>query len=356
MSLSFDRLLELFFLISVISVALGGDDCKPIDAMTVKAAAHCSDAIYELSGEDMTEGKMVPQSYGFKIIKRIDLDVGQFKLDAQKRMSFTGEPLKMVIAERGNDIMICFMGTDSAEQLLKEFGSGTEKPINVTIAGKEVKVMRYFWDAFQAFDEDLTAAMNEVIKKSKKARYIITGHSLGGAIAQLFALNATGDTFKGRIWEDPESSLITFGSPRIGDEDFADLHDEKIPPSRKLRIVNNEDMIAHVPPKGMKMLKKVKDKFSYFSVLFDSIPTDEYRHASREIWIEKQGWIGAKTKWRVCPLGDPEECSNKLLSAKYDIIDHLMSKYLKAVDKLLTYPGFKQKFEKDQCKAAKDES
>lgn len=67
----------------------------------------------------------------------------------------------------------------------------------------------------------------------------MTGHSLGGALATLFAahlhiLNYQVDTF------------YTYGSPRIGNSDFADAVSLALPHHN--RIVNDNDMVTHVPP------------------------------------------------------------------------------------------------------------
>jgi alpha/beta superfamily hydrolase len=59
-----------------------------------------------------------------------------------------------------------------------------------------------------------------------------TGHSLGAALATL-AANRYGKT----------QGLYTFGSPRVGDVDFAD--DFHI---SAYRFVNNNDIVAKVPP------------------------------------------------------------------------------------------------------------
>ena len=106
----------------------------------------------------------------------------------------------------------------------------------------------------------------------------LTGHSLGGALASLFALDVAGgvDTSRalpvrprvGRSWFDPRSlfytqsteklpvsvvpkntfrslSLVTFGGPRAGDGAFAAALDGAIP--RSFRVVNDQDIIARLP-------------------------------------------------------------------------------------------------------------
>ena len=70
----------------------------------------------------------------------------------------------------------------------------------------------------------------------------ITGHSLGGAIATLAALEIAINIPQIR----EQLQLYTYGSPRIGDRNFAQAHSQLIPNS--YRIVNLSDSVPLVPP------------------------------------------------------------------------------------------------------------
>lgn len=67
---------------------------------------------------------------------------------------------------------------------------------------------------------------------SQHKELFITGHSLGGALATL----ATAE------WG--EGTLYTFGSPRVGDPEFAKYFDAMHP---SYRFVNNNDIVPRVP-------------------------------------------------------------------------------------------------------------
>lgn len=62
---------------------------------------------------------------------------------------------------------------------------------------------------------------------------VMTGHSLGGALATLAASLR------------PEAELITFGSPRVGDAAFADTMARRTAESR--RYVDNRDVVCRLP-------------------------------------------------------------------------------------------------------------
>jgi hypothetical protein len=65
----------------------------------------------------------------------------------------------------------------------------------------------------------------------------VTGHSLGGAIAQLAAVELAELGYN--------VTLVTLGSPRVGDTRFAELLNKAVP--RLYRITHNRDPIVHLP-------------------------------------------------------------------------------------------------------------
>jgi len=66
----------------------------------------------------------------------------------------------------------------------------------------------------------------------------ITGHSLGGALATLAFTRLN----------DPASSLITFGCPRVGNPAYCDLIAAAARTRACYRAVDNLDIVTHVPP------------------------------------------------------------------------------------------------------------
>lgn len=71
------------------------------------------------------------------------------------------------------------------------------------------------------------------LAQNAKGRLVATGHSLGGALATLFAS------------EHPRCELVTFGSPLVGDKTFAALFDD---PARVVwRFRDCGDLVSTVP-------------------------------------------------------------------------------------------------------------
>jgi hypothetical protein len=72
-----------------------------------------------------------------------------------------------------------------------------------------------------------------------KTHLTICGHSLGGALATLLALDVAVNTPCKR------PSLITFASPRVGDLHFAHYFNAAVPDCD--RIANQKDIVTHLP-------------------------------------------------------------------------------------------------------------
>jgi hypothetical protein len=66
----------------------------------------------------------------------------------------------------------------------------------------------------------------------------ITGHSMGGALATLAFTRLN----------DPASSLITFGCPRVGNSAYCNVVDAASRTRACYRVVDNLDIVTHVPP------------------------------------------------------------------------------------------------------------
>jgi len=94
------------------------------------------------------------------------------------------------------------------------------------------KVHRGFKKALDEVWFDLLPRIRKL--HDKGCKIWTTGHSLGAALATLFA-NRYGNV----------QGVYTFGSPRVGNDDFREHINEKI-----YRIVNNADIVPRVPPRG----------------------------------------------------------------------------------------------------------
>ena len=96
--------------------------------------------------------------------------------------------------------------------------------------------LRQVWGVTLANGEVLP---RRLVNRGNKTIWI-TGHSLGGALAELCAAQAM---FVSRI---PVQGVYTFGQPRVGNKDFASAVNEKLG-SGIYRFVNDRDIVPRVP-------------------------------------------------------------------------------------------------------------
>lgn len=86
--------------------------------------------------------------------------------------------------------------------------------------------------------EDTKADKN--LREEKPVRLLITGHSLGGAMAVLCAYDMSTRASAATI--DVDVSCYTFGAPRVGNHAWARLYDNEVPDT--WQIINSDDAIT----------------------------------------------------------------------------------------------------------------
>jgi predicted lipase len=79
---------------------------------------------------------------------------------------------------------------------------------------------------------------------SKKPKILVTGVSLGGALAAFSTYDLV--TYFKHTKKEVTILSYTFGQPRIGNENFAKTIDEAI---TIYRVVHNSDPVPHLPPR-----------------------------------------------------------------------------------------------------------
>jgi triacylglycerol lipase len=137
-----------------------------------------------------------------------------------------------VMADQQHAVIV-FRGSDNMKDWLANFSA-------VTDAGPLTKTRAHegFQDALFPAVIRLTAILDQYNCKDKKLW--ITGHSLAGALASLYAgmLSENGYNVYG---------LYTFASPRPGDAAFAEALNDKIE-GLHYRVANAGDIVPHLPP------------------------------------------------------------------------------------------------------------
>ena len=185
-----------------------------------------------------------------------------------------------------------FQGTQGTTQLLSELWASGQTAAELA-PGHTYNVEKYFWEAYDGL-QNIRQQIHHDAKKHALSDYdfFITGHSLGGALASICAL----DLVLSGITTPEKIMLYTMGQPRVGDSEYAKAFDKYVPQS--YRIVHSDDLVVHIPPEWL---------FGY-----------TYEHTSQEIWYNQDF-----TNYTECGPNDDPNCANSVWFYDWSIDDHL---------------------------------
>lgn len=159
------------------------------------------------------------------------------------RMSFDRNGTQCLLAWDDNKVVVAFRGTELTD--LRDIVADAKFSLVPAMAGGTLlamgRVHAGFLGALEQVRAELDAALAGLPPTASPRAIWITGHSLGAALATLYAawLNRPGSSLA-------TQQLITFGSPRVGDTRFAG-YVEKLLTDRVFRFVNHEDAVTRVP-------------------------------------------------------------------------------------------------------------
>lgn len=149
-----------------------------------------------------------------------------------------------------------------------------------------------FLEGYTKLRAGVKRAVQELLRRHVTASLLVTGHSLGGAMAEIAGLEfsqlgyplastqqnrLSRDGLAGKaLWSPTMTRLYTFGAPRVGNEDFAEYVHTHKGLAASYRVVHRKDPIPHMPFTGW-----------------------EYRHIGSEVWYTGEegppAELGSKT-------------------------------------------------------------
>ena len=140
------------------------------------------------------------------------------------------------IATLDTTIYVVFRGSQSMRNWLDDFEIMQVKYPYC----EKCQVHKGFYDVVQALKKETIDVVHQMTsgKSSKQFDIIITGHSLGAAIADLMSI----ELFQADI----PTQVYTFGQPRIGNHEFANYVNLVI--KDYWRFTHNRDIVPHLPP------------------------------------------------------------------------------------------------------------
>jgi predicted lipase len=158
------------------------------------------------------------------------------------------------------------------------------------------EVAKGFMQAATSLQPGIEAAVAGVLRARPGSRgVVVTGHSLGAAMAALLLANQSTFSWQRAV----QTPVYTFGQPRVGNAAFAEwFSSAAFPAGSWFRVVHHDDPVPHLPTPAM-----------------------GFAHVATELWYAEGGTGAGQSE--VCDgTGEDLQCSaGTLLSG--EITDHL---------------------------------
>ncbi|KAF8605805.1 alpha/beta-hydrolase [Ceratobasidium sp. AG-I] len=154
-------------------------------------------------------------------------------------------------------VVVGHQGTDPTqfESLLTD-AEIAKDPLSTTLfpgVSSSVQAHAGFLKAHAASAPAILTAVKKALSDHAGTKVAAVGHSLGGAIATLDALY-----FKLNLPSTVAVKAVTYGLPRVGNQDFANLIDSKI--TDFTHITNEKDLVPIIPGRGLGFVHPSNEK------------------------------------------------------------------------------------------------
>ena len=155
-------------------------------------------------------------------------------------------PLGVILSNKKRDILwITFRGSKKIFDWVKDF----------SISQKNIDKDTMIHSGFTYLYNEVKPQILDTIKDFDKSQNIVvSGHSLGGSIALITAVELLKEDFNNVV-------VYTMASPRVGNKELADIVNEKMV---HYRIVNDSDIIPTFPLAVVPNMDDYKNPYLYY--------------------------------------------------------------------------------------------
>ena len=196
-------------------------------------------------------------------------------------------------SKSNSSVVVAFRGTlrKDIENILTDLDFIKKRNVS-WLEYESIGVASGFLDAYESVQQEARSAVAKAASMCPSCdTLLVTGHSLGGALATLCAIDiASLHLVK------LDLQVYTLGSPRVGDTLFAYLYNYLVP--KTYRIVNQDDLVPHLPAQDFGFL-----------------------HVPTEAWIPPGD---SPSQIVICSsTAEDPSCSDSVNPINYSIDDHL---------------------------------
>ena len=144
----------------------------------------------------------------------------------------------LVTLNDDGDIVVAFKGSSTPRDFLQDAKFTMRRP-DWSLDAFPALIHAGFLEDFTAIAEAVIEQIQDCLAKHPHAQLYVTGHSLGGALAILGALEFHRQKLT-------VAGVYTFGQPRVGNSLFRVIHDLALR-AVTYRIVNQNDLVPRTP-------------------------------------------------------------------------------------------------------------
>ncbi|OSX76722.1 hypothetical protein BU14_0177s0003 [Porphyra umbilicalis] len=162
--------------------------------------------------------------------------------------------LVVLVLERADAVVVAFRGTVSVANWYTNVRISQEPHVPLedpawlrplwrppAWGAKRPRVHSGFWTAYESVRTELLDDVRRCLAEVPDRRVLITGHSLGGALATLCAFDCRVQLGLSEL----RVAVATFGSPRVGNRAFTRRFSAAVPVN--FRIMNHSDGVTNMP-------------------------------------------------------------------------------------------------------------
>ena len=169
------------------------------------------------------------------ILELITFNINNFIFHAKLcKLTYNNHNNNFLIIRKNNTLNICFRGTKNLNDIFNNINI-----IPQFFLKKDIKVHKGFLFKYLSIRDIIINKTKEIILNNKIENIYISGHSSGGAIANIASLDLY------YLYPNIKINTITFGSPKLANKEFINEYNKCI--LNSVRIVNKNDIIQYLP-------------------------------------------------------------------------------------------------------------